>query len=225
MICPAGILRHRIALEQVNSMTATSTITRKSASGSPSSVVTPARFAEGIPSFAAWMAAIEKNKEAFQRHYDEWQPDAADIEAVKGLVQRHGVKALVIGEDWCPDVWRGLPVMARIGELTGMEVRFFLRDQNKDIMAEFLKGGEFESIPTIVFYDGDHRYLGHWIERADRANAEMPALRKVMEGVERDTPAWEEARAKYQASTWDWAEGWRDAQLSELRALIEEALA
>jgi hypothetical protein len=206
-------------------MTASSTILAKQAAPPANSVVTPERFAEGMPSFAAWMAAIEKNKETFQRHYDEWVPDMADIEAVKALVASNGVKALVIGEDWCPDVWRGLPVVARIGELTGMETRFFLRDLNKDIMAEFLKDGEFESVPTVVFYDGNHNYLGHWIERADRANAEMPALRKVMEGVERDTPAYEEARAKYQLLTWDHAEDWRDAELSEFRALIEEALA
>ena len=206
-------------------MTAASTILAKLTPPPANSVVTPERFKEGMPSFAAWMAAIEKNKETFQRHYDEWVPDMADIEAVKALVASKGVKALVIGEDWCPDVWRGLPVVARIGELTGMETRFFLRDLNKDIMAEFLKDGEFESVPTVVFYDGNHNYLGHWIERADRANAEMPALRKVMEGVERDTPAYEEARAKYQLLTWDHAEDWRDAELSEFRALIEEALA
>ena len=206
-------------------MTASSTILAKLTPPPANSVVTPERFKKGMPDFKTWMASIEKNKETFQRHYDEWVPDMADIEAVKALVASKGVKALVIGEDWCPDVWRGLPVVARIGELTGMETRFFLRDQNKDIMAEFLKDGEFESVPTVVFYDGNHRYLGHWIERADRANAEMPALRKVMEGVERDTPAWEEARAKYQASTWDYAEGWGDAQLTEFRALLEEALA
>ena len=205
-------------------MTATSTIIRKKTAPSGISVVTAERFAEGMPSCAAWMKAIEKNQENFQRHYDEWQADPADIDAVKALVQKHGVKALVIGEDWCPDVWRGLPVMARMGELTGMEVRFFLRDQNKDIMAEFLKDGEFESVPTIVLYDRDHRYLGHWIERADRANAEMVALREITAGVERDTPAWTEARAKYTAKTWEMAEGWRDAQLTEIRALLDEAL-
>ncbi len=206
-------------------MTATSTIIRTKAAPPADSVVTAERFAEGMPSYAEWMAAIEKNKDNFERHYNEYEPDMGDMEAVKQLVQQHGVKALVIGEDFCPDVWRGVPVMARISENTGMEVRFFQRDQNKDIMAEFLKDGEFESVPTVVLYDRDHKYLGHWIERADRANAEMPELRKHMEGVERDTPAWEEARAKYTAGTWERAEGWRDAQLTELRALIEEAIA
>lgn len=205
-------------------MTATSTVTRKNAPAKADSVVTPDRYKQGLPSFEAWMNAIEKNKETFQKHYDEWQPDAGDIAAIKGLVEQHGVKAMVIGEDWCPDVWRGLPVMARLGELTGMEVRFFLRDQNKDIMAEFLKNGEFESIPTVVLYDRDHHYLGHWIERADRANQEMAPLREIMAGKERGTPEWDEARAQYNAKTMELAEGWRDAQVSELRALIEEAL-
>lgn len=205
-------------------MTATSTITRKAASARPDSVVTPDRFAQGFDSFQAWMDAIEKNKETFQRHYDEWEPDQGDVDAIKALVQEHGVKALVLGEDWCPDVWRGLPVIARLGEMTGMEVRFFLRDQNKDIMAEFLKDGEFESIPTIVFYDRDHNYLGHWIERSDRANQEMPELREIMAGKEQGTPEYDEARAQYQAKTWDYAEGWRDSQVTELRALLEEAL-
>ena len=186
-------------------------------------MVTPERYQTGFDSFKAWMEAIALNKENFQRHYDEWKP-TADLAAIKALVEKHGVKALVIGEDWCPDVWRGLPTMARIGEQTGMEVRYLKRDENKDVMAEFLKNGEFESIPAIVFYDRDHKYLGHWIERADRANAEMPVLREILSGVERDTPAWDEARNKYNAATWESAAGWRDAQASEIRALLEEAL-
>ena len=206
-------------------MTATSTITRKASEAKANSVVTPERFKSGYDSFQAWQDAIEKNKETFQRHYDEWEPDQGDVDAIKRLTEQHGVKALVLGEDWCPDVWRGLPVMARLGEMTGMEVRFFLRDQNKDIMAEFLKDGEFESIPTIVFYDRDHHYLGHWIERSDRANAEMPGLREqYMSGVERGTPEFDAANARYREATFGQAQGWRDSQLSELIALLKEAL-
>jgi hypothetical protein len=204
--------------------TAASTTTRKEAAARPDSVVTPERYSTGMPNFAAWMAAIEKNKEAFQRHYDEFTPSADDIATLKQLVADHGVKMMVIGEDWCPDVWRGLPVACKLAEQSGMEIRLFKRDENKDIMSEFLKDGEFESIPVVVLYDGSHRYLGHWIERADRANAEMVDLRAILAGVERDTPAWEAAREKYQAKTWELAGGWRQAQVQELIALAREAL-
>lgn len=194
---------------------------------SSTSVVTPERYASGIATFSEWMQAISQQQEWFQRHYDAYEPDAADLAAVTKLVQEHGVKALIIGEDWCPDVWRGLPVLARIGERAGMEVRMFMRDQNKDIMAEFLKNGEFESIPTIVFYDRNHRYLGHWIERAKIANA---GLREVSAQVipngypAADDPNREAVIAKYRQATFDAAGPWRDAQLSEIRELLETAL-
>lgn len=189
------------------------------------SVVTPERFSTGLGTFAEWMDVIENRKPEFQRHYDEYEPKAEDVAAIRKLVEDHGVKALVLGEDWCPDVWRGLPVMAKISEQTGMELRIFLRDQNKDIMSEFLKDGEFESIPTIVLYDGDHRYLGHWIERAALANEEMVPLREILAGVERDTPAFEEARGRYTEETWKLAPNWRHAGIAEIRALIENAVA
>jgi len=204
--------------------TATSTITRKAAKAKPDSAVTAERFKQGLASFKSWMDAIEKNKDAFQRHYDEFQPDPADVEVLKRLVSEHGVKALCLGEDWCPDVWRGLPVACKLADAAGMELRLFKRDENKDVMAEFLKDGEFESVPTIVFYDRDHRYLGHWIERADRANDEMKGLREILAGKERGTPEFDEARATYTAKTWELAGGWRQAQVKELIALLREAL-
>ncbi|MCY4455305.1 MAG: thioredoxin family protein, partial [Chloroflexi bacterium] len=131
---------------------------------------------------------------------------------------------LCLGEDWCPDVWRGIPVIAKVSEQTGMELRIFFRDKNKDIMSEFLNQGEFESIPTIVFYDRDHNYLGHWIERPVLANDEMEGLRDILSGVERGTPQFDEARARYNEETWKLAPNWRHASVSEFRTMLEEAL-
>ena len=192
---------------------------------SETSVVTPERFAEGMTKFEEWMDAIEVRKTEFLRHYEEFDPDADDIAAITRMVDEHGVKALCLGEDWCPDVWRGIPVISKVSEQTGMELRIFFRDKNKDIMSEFLNQGEFESIPTIVFYDRNHRYLGHWIERPSLATEEMESLRGIMSGVERDTPQFDEARARYDEETWRLAPNWRHASVSEFRALIEKALA
>ena len=197
---------------------------------SSTSVVTPQRYETGMQSFAEWQGAIENRQEEFQRHYDEYEPDADDIAAIRQLVQRHGVKAMVIGEHWCPDVWRGLPTLAKLGEQSGMEVRSFMKDDNKDIMAEFLNRGEFESVPTIVFYDRDHKYLGHWIERAKLADEQMPAVRAtVMPPADqmpaRDTPEWNELQARNREATIAAAGPWRHAQIAEIRELLDAALA
>ena len=192
---------------------------------SQASVVTPERFATGFPDFGAWMDAIEQRQKEFQQHYDEFTPDADEVAAIAALVEQHGVKALVLGEDWCPDVWRGVPVIAKVAERSSMELRLFKRDENKDIMSEFLNQGEFESIPTIVFYDRDHRYLGHWIERAQLANEEIAEIRnEVMAGAPPEGPERDRAMARYRAATTERAGPWRHAQVTEIRELLEGAL-
>lgn len=192
---------------------------------SQASVVTPERFATGLPDFGAWMDAIEQRQKEFQQHYDDFTPNEEDVAALAALVERHGVKALSLGEDWCPDVWRGVPVIAKVAERTGMELRLFKRDENKDIMAEFLNQGEFESIPTIVFYDREHRYLGHWIERAALANEEIAEIRsEVMADVPAEGPERDRAMARYRAATTERAGPWRHAQVTEIRELLEGAL-
>ncbi|MCH8199558.1 MAG: thioredoxin family protein [Chloroflexi bacterium] len=193
---------------------------------SETSVVTPERFASGLDSFEAWMEAIPERNEQFQSHYDEYEPDADDIAAVKRLVEAHGVKVLTLGEHWCPDVWRGLPVMAKVAEATGMEHRLLFRDQNKDIMSEFLKDGEFESIPTMVFYDRDHNYLGHWIERPTVANEQMGEIRQRLmpDGAPPEGPERDEVMRNYRAETTKLAADWRHASLKEWRELLESKL-
>ena len=108
---------------------------------SKTSVVTPERFATGMATFKEWMEAIPERADEFQGHYDDYVPDPDDIAAIKKMVDERSVKALVLGEHWCPDVWRGLPVISHVSEQTGMELRMFFRDQNNDIMAEFLNQG------------------------------------------------------------------------------------
>ena len=191
------------------------------------SVVTPERFAQGL-TFDRWLEGIERNQKRFQENYEEFHLSDDDASAFRALVgEANGpAKCLALGEDWCPDVFRGLPVMAHIAEASGMELRVFSRDQHKDIMAEFLKNGESESIPTFVFYTSDHRYIGHWIERPALANEQMPELNKITAPLS-DTDISQEERQRHVQAYKDfqhgpvWA-GWRDATARELRELLEQ---
>jgi hypothetical protein len=58
-----------------------------------------------------------------------------------------------------------------------MELRVFLRDENPDIMDEFLSNdGKSRAIPVFVFYTKDTRYLAHFTERSAGAHAELSAI-------------------------------------------------
>jgi len=132
---------------------------------------------------------------------------------------------LVLGEDWCPDVFRGLPVIVRIAEAAGMELRVFPRDDNLDIMNAFLNQGQHQSIPTAVFYTHDHRYICHWIERPAKANAEMGEMQKLFEGLDRekDRDKMRDLYNEFQTGP-IWG-GWREATVSEIIELLQEKCA
>ena len=189
------------------------------------SVVTPARYEQGL-SWQEWMASIDRNEEKFAENYEGFNPDPADVTAIKGLVGKGATKCLALGEAWCTDVVRGLPVMAKVSEQAGLDLKIFYRDQNLDIMNEFLKRGEFMSIPVFVFYTKDHRYLGHWIERAEKVKDEMPLMQEIS-GPLRDPNTSPEDRARLmeeyaafqRGPIW---RGWQDAQVKEIRKLLED---
>ena len=187
---------------------------------SAQSVVTPERLDSGL-TYEQYIAQIGQNQDRFRMNYEGTTVSEEDARALRALVAKENgpAKMLVLGEDWCPDVYRGMPVLARIAEAAGIEMRVFPRDQNLDIMSEFLKDGEFQSIPTAVFYTRDHRYITHWIERPKKANEEMPILRKLYEGRTREEAAPDVLGFQQESPVWA---GWRDATVKEIRELLEE---
>ncbi len=118
------------------------------------------------------------------------------------MAKPHGpTKMLALGEDWCPDVFRGLPVFQRIAEASGMELRVFPRDKNLDIMNEYLKDGKFQSIITVIFYTKDVHYLTRWTERPQLASRELAGFheeaRKGLPAGADGGAVWAEAGKKY----------------------------
>jgi hypothetical protein len=190
------------------------------------SVVTAERFDQGI-SWEQWLEQIDRNRDKFISNYEDSTPDPAEVAAIKALMAKPGgpAKVLALGEAWCPDVVRGMPVIAKLCEATGLDLKIFFRDQNLDIMNEFLYKGEFQSIPTLVFYSEDMKQLGTWHERAQKARDEMPQLSAIMAKM-RDQDLSEEERKQHMDEYEAFQKGpvwasWRDAEVSEIRELLD----
>jgi hypothetical protein len=164
-------------------------------------VVTPERFASGM-TFEEYLGDIgtaenlarEGSGGAPRRDwsahvrawYEATRLSDAEVAALRWLAsQPNGpAKVLVISEDWSSDCRRDVPVLARMAEAAGFELRIFRRDgqrfsrsqrpslaeapdSNADIMAEFLNeknGQTWQSIPVAVFYTKSLEYLYHYIE-------------------------------------------------------------
>jgi len=76
----------------------------------------------------------------------------------------------VLTESWCGDASPALPVMHKIAELNpNIELRIVLRDENIDLMNQFLTNGGM-SIPKLIMSDSvSYEILGDWGPRSENA--------------------------------------------------------
>jgi hypothetical protein len=192
------------------------------------SVVIPERFAKGmtfdeyvsyagsaenlareafggyLPDGGSSGASRKDNSTVFRERYARARLSDEQSAAIKWLVaQPNGpAKILVISEDWSSDCRRDVPVLARLAEAGGMELRIFNRDgkkilgtrrpdpaaapdANHDIMLEFMNkknGAEWASVPVVVVYTRDFQELCRYIEypamyHKDRIRSHQQAAR------------------------------------------------
>jgi hypothetical protein len=141
-------------------------------------VVTPTRFEQGL-TYADFLAQAKINRDKFELYYKDSPLSDDDLSFFKqaAALAQGPAKILALAEAWCSDVYRELPTVARIAGGTGMSLRIFLRDENPDIMDEFLSNnGKSRAIPVFVFYTKETRYITHFTERPAIAHAELASI-------------------------------------------------
>src|SRR5579871_5070485 len=125
--------------------------------------VTRERLAQGL-SYQEYRARMTRNQERFDANERNLVIDPADLAAFTRLPRP--LTVLVLAEDWCGDVIDNLPILGRLAAESGkLDLRIFPRDENLDLMDQYLNQGQFRSIPTCVFFDDDLNELGRFVER------------------------------------------------------------
>lgn len=104
------------------------------------------------------------------------------IDAV-GAVTRKQIW-LIITEGWCGDAAQNIPVIEKIAaESDKIETRYILRDENLDLMDQYLTGGA-RAIPKLIVLDAETlEVLGSWGSRPDSAQKLFYEMKN--EGVEK----------------------------------------
>jgi hypothetical protein len=186
-----------------------------------------------------WSAYLAKAYEA--AHLSD-----AQTQAWKWLVAQPGgpARILVIAEEWSSDCRRDVPMVARVADAAGLELRIFTRDgqrysraatpspaesPNADLMAQFLNvknGQTWQSIPVAAFYTQRMEHLYTYIEypavyHKDRIRGAMTASRPG------ETPAQTAARgdgefSELQASPF--FRVWACAAVDEMLSMLYERL-
>ena len=99
--------------------------------------VTREQFDAGV-TYDAYKAQMTRNKEQVEQNEKDLQLNSDDVKAIQSLPNR-------------------------------LNVRVLLRDQDPGakVMDEHLNKGQYKSIPTVIFLDGDFNEVGVWVERPE----------------------------------------------------------
>lgn len=99
------------------------------------------------------------------------------IELKEELVQRlenldRSLTWLILTEGWCGDAAQIIPTIQKMADQTKLiQTRYILRDENLEIMDQFLTDGRARSIPKLICLDSKTlEVLGEWGPRPDIAH-------------------------------------------------------
>ena len=130
--------------------------------------VTREQFEAGM-TYDAYKAQMTRNKEQVEQNEKDLQLKPDDVQAIRSL--HSPLNVLALAEDWCGDVVANLPILGKLAQESNgkLNVRVLLRDQEPGakVMDAHLNRGQFKSIPTVIFLDGDFNEVGIWIERPE----------------------------------------------------------
>ena len=169
----------------------------------------------GGKTYADWYAAI-KNPH-MRTEMDRYESEVAIPEAMasKLAALKRPVHVLAIIEDWCGDVRRNAPVLAKICALNPekLQLRCVDKETNSGLMVRYLTNAA-EAIPIFIFFNDTFVEVGNWGPRpaeCKRVMARGKAAGKI-------DAAREKIHAFYAADK-------HQSTLAEICALIEIASA
>lgn len=121
---------------------------------------------EWFESGMAWESYLD----SVVKHRDLWHAVWARVRLPYDVLDEFEVpegpiRLLALSEDWCGDASNLLPVIAKLAERLGWDLRVLPRDENLELMDAYLTNGRSRSIPVVIALDADWNELGWWCPR------------------------------------------------------------
>lgn len=101
--------------------------------------------------------------EAFKTSWDDALLSRTDMEFLYQIERK--IHVLAIGEPWCGDVQRQLPILAKMcAQNDLLELSIINRDEHMDVMERYLSNGA-AAIPVFIFFNDKFVEVGDWRAR------------------------------------------------------------
>ncbi len=136
------------------------------------------------------------NKDQLLDIYQSFQLPKNDERLDK--IKDKSYKVLVITEDWCGDAMMNIPVLLNIADYANIEVKVFHRDEDTNLIDQYLTNGTARSIPIFVFLNENHEQEHVWGPRAISVQKHVEILRKDLPSKDDSTYAEKEKEVHHQ---------------------------
>jgi hypothetical protein len=123
-------------------------------------------FEKGLNAHS-YISSMNVHQENFLNVYNHVQVQLTNEETdfLHTLQTKH-LKAVILTADWCGDAMVNLPIFLRIANEALIETRYLIRDENLELMDQYLTNGTARSIPILIVLDKDGQEIGKWGPRA-----------------------------------------------------------
>lgn len=145
-------------------------------------------FDKGM-TFEQYVTSMKVNREELNRVYEQLVFTEEDLAVWKNMDQQKG-KGIVLTADWCGDASMCVPVLQRIAEESNIEWRFLIRDENLELMDQYLTNGKSRSIPIFIFMDEEGNQTHVWGPRSPEVQELVTSIRAQLPA--NDAPDFEE---------------------------------
>ncbi|SFJ73323.1 thioredoxin family protein [Thermoflavimicrobium dichotomicum] len=89
-------------------------------------------------------------------------------------------RIIVLTADWCGDAMLCVPIMKRIAEVASFDMRFLIRDDNLELMDQYLTNGTARAIPIFIFIDEKGQEKAVWGPRAPEVQQMITEMRSAL---------------------------------------------
>lgn len=92
-------------------------------------------------------------------------------------VKDKNLRVLILAEPWCGHCMFTIPVLLQFAAETDMSVRFLPRDENLELMDQYLTNGKSRSVPIFIFIDENGIEVAKWGPVADKTKEVVDELK------------------------------------------------
>ncbi|WP_042196106.1 thioredoxin family protein [Paenibacillus camerounensis] len=137
-------------------------------------------FDKGM-TYKEYVEAMNVNREAVDRVYEQLVFTSEDL-AVWNNVAKRNLRGIALTADWCGDAALNVPIVQKIAEQSNIEMRFLIRDENLELMDQYLTNGVSRAIPIFIFINESGEMEEVWGPRS-------PEVQDLIAEVRNQLPA------------------------------------